>query len=332
MWRASRWWFRVVPQSEPRIGPEFIRDDGGKPSVTTEDACLDALREAARRLEKSPTKADYEELGLTPASATVIRTLGGWNDAKEAAGLSTNPSTGSRVGPPPDSVSEEIRERWTELSVDQRWHYRNVEWNTERTLQRRAELRKWVAERKAAEGCATCDETDPRCLDYHHRDSEEKTVKVSQLIVKGASKERIREEIQHCDVLCANCHRREHAHNEGLPVAVEFRGGSLLPTEKQEADSFSERSPRERRRLWVDSYKRERGCNRCEFGVAASLVLHHVDGTQKGLAVGRLVSDGYGTERIRREMEHCVVLCSNCHRKEHRERRKFADPGENTPS
>jgi len=30
---------------------------------------------------------------------------------------------------------------WADLSQDQRWHYKNVEWNTERTLQRRAELR-----------------------------------------------------------------------------------------------------------------------------------------------------------------------------------------------
>ncbi|WP_394295529.1 homing endonuclease associated repeat-containing protein [Natrialba chahannaoensis] len=55
--------------------------------MTTEDECIEALREAAERLGESPTKAQYEEIGLTPASATIIRTCGGWNDAKERAGL-----------------------------------------------------------------------------------------------------------------------------------------------------------------------------------------------------------------------------------------------------
>jgi hypothetical protein len=50
---------------------------------TTERECLDALQEAAERLGKSPTKAEYEELGLRPASATIIRVVGGWNEAKE---------------------------------------------------------------------------------------------------------------------------------------------------------------------------------------------------------------------------------------------------------
>jgi hypothetical protein len=43
----------------------------------TKTECLAALRRAAERLGKSPTKAEYEKLGLTPASATIIRTVGG---------------------------------------------------------------------------------------------------------------------------------------------------------------------------------------------------------------------------------------------------------------
>lgn len=50
--------------------------------VTTEGDCIDALRDAAGRLGKSPTKAEYEDLGWTPASATIIRVMGGWNAAK----------------------------------------------------------------------------------------------------------------------------------------------------------------------------------------------------------------------------------------------------------
>ena len=39
--------------------------------MTTEDDCIRALREAADRLGESPSKAAYEDLGLTPASATI---------------------------------------------------------------------------------------------------------------------------------------------------------------------------------------------------------------------------------------------------------------------
>jgi len=103
--------------------------------VTTEDDCIAALREAAERLGESPTKAQYEALGLTPASATIQRVMGGWNDGKKAAGLATNASTGSRVEPKPDGVDLPEHLAWDELSQDQRWHYRNREWNRKRTGQ-----------------------------------------------------------------------------------------------------------------------------------------------------------------------------------------------------
>ena len=272
--------------------------------MADEQDCVDALREAARELGASPTKAEYEELGLTPASATIIRTVGGWNDAKERAGLSTNASTGSRVGPPPDGVDDDVRERWAELSVDQRWHYRNREWNTERTLQRRSELQSWVNERSAEAGCARCDESEPACLDYHHRNPDGKSKSVSRLVVDGVSRARLSEEIDKCDVLCANCHRTEH--DDGDPI-VDSREFSLGETP----------SSRTERRAWVDRYKRERGCRRCDHGNPAALDLHHVEAAAKESAVSRLVSDGAGIERIRSEIQRCVVLCANCHRKEH---------------
>jgi len=68
---------------------EFIHEAAANGHVTTEGECLEALREAAERLGESPTKAQYEELGMTPASATIMKTVGGWNEAKEQAGLET---------------------------------------------------------------------------------------------------------------------------------------------------------------------------------------------------------------------------------------------------
>ena len=40
-------------------------------AVTTEDDCTRTLHEAAVRLDESPSKAAYEDLEPTPASATI---------------------------------------------------------------------------------------------------------------------------------------------------------------------------------------------------------------------------------------------------------------------
>ncbi|WP_256295968.1 homing endonuclease associated repeat-containing protein [Haloarchaeobius salinus] len=178
--------------------------------MTTESACIEALQTAAQRLDESPTKAAYEDLGLRPASATIIRTMGGWNDAKEAAGLETNPSSGTRVGPKPDDLPADVDDAWASLSVDQRWHYRNSVHNRNRTLTRRARLRSWVNELKADAGCRRCGETETACLDYHHRDGVDKEMNVSQMVTNGYGMDELQAEIAKCDVLCANCHRKEH--------------------------------------------------------------------------------------------------------------------------
>ena len=179
--------------------------------MTTEQDCLDALREAARKLDESPSKAQYEDLGLTPSASTILRVVGGWNAAKEKAGLETTYSRGSRVQEKPDAVDLPRGTEWEELSQDQRWHYKNREWNTERSMQRRESNRAWANDlQRRRGGCSRCDEDDPVCLDFHHLDGAEKKMSVGKMIAFGYGKDRIEAEIEKCIVLCANCHRKEH--------------------------------------------------------------------------------------------------------------------------
>lgn len=257
--------------------------------MATEEACLEALRRAADELDESPTKAQYEDLGLTPASATIIRTIGGWNAAKERAGLATEPSTGSRTLPKPDDVDLPSGTAWEELSVNQRWHYRNVERNTERTLSRRSGLRSWLNGKKRDRGCSRCDVDTPTCLDFHHRDGETKRIAVGRMITFGYGKGALRKEIRKCTLLCANCHRKLH----------------YTP-------------PKRERRRWVHERKRTEGCERCGESAPASLDFHHTT-DRKEAAVARLISDDRSRERIRTEIERCTVLCANCHRREHQD-------------
>lgn len=58
--------------------------------------------------------------------------------------------------------------------------------------------------------CIVCREKDPRVLEFHHRNPEEKEATISYLIKSQASLVRLQEEIDKCDVLCANCHKKVH--------------------------------------------------------------------------------------------------------------------------
>lgn len=64
-----------------------------------------------------------------------------------------------------------------------------------------------VAEIKHIRGCMVCDESDARCLDFHHRDPEHKIDNVSHLAY-SATWDKVLAEIEKCDVLCSNCHRK----------------------------------------------------------------------------------------------------------------------------
>jgi hypothetical protein len=74
--------------------------------------------------------------------------------------------------------------------------------------QRRAAKHALVRSMKLA--CIECGESDPACLDFHHRDPSEKDATVAEAIAGQWSENRIMSEISKCDVVCANCHRKRH--------------------------------------------------------------------------------------------------------------------------
>jgi hypothetical protein len=179
-------------------------------SISSAD-CVQALQIASDRLGEWPSKAQYESLDLTPSSATIVRTMGGWNAAKSAAGLETSASRGNRVQQKSESVTLPEDTTWAALSVDQRWHYKHRDQNAKQTFHRRAKLRAWISGIKRERGCRRCTETDSACLDFHHPESGEKTASISAMVSNGRSVSAIRTEMERCTVLCANCHRKEHA-------------------------------------------------------------------------------------------------------------------------
>ena len=61
--------------------------------------------------------------------------------------------------------------------------------------------------------CAVCGEGDQLVLEFDHIDPSQKENTVSNLVNGGSwtKWERVWEEIQKCQILCANCHRRKTA-------------------------------------------------------------------------------------------------------------------------
>lgn len=180
--------------------------------TTTEKDCITALWKAADRLDESPTKRQYENLGITPVASTILRVMGSWNEAKDRAELTTYDRSefgGTEVQPQPEDVDLPDGVVWTELTGQQRWYYKNRERRIARKDERRRKLRQWLHAYKREEcECRQCGEGHPACLDFHHQG--EKTLGVSEMVVYGYSKNSIEEEIERCSVLCANCHRKEH--------------------------------------------------------------------------------------------------------------------------
>lgn len=85
--------------------------------------------------------------------------------------------------------------------------------------------------------------------------------------------------------------------------------------ERREYIKEQSRKNKQRNRDWYNSVKKSENCKNCGENRAAALVFHHI--SDKSGNVARLVSQEYGIETIAKEIEKCVILCSNCHRVHH---------------
>jgi hypothetical protein len=70
-------------------------------------------------------------------------------------------------------------------------------------------------------------------------------------------------------------------------------------------------------REWILEYKSGLVCICCGEKTTACLDFHHLDQSKKEKSLGFARNQGWGKERILKEMKKCIVLCSNCHRKLH---------------
>jgi transposase len=85
-----------------------------------------------------------------------------------------------------------------------------------RTRSRRHSISKYIAEYKESRGCRDCGGMYPYfVLDLDHREPSQKEFGLAQARTVTKDIERIKKEIEKCDVVCANCHRvRTYARKE----------------------------------------------------------------------------------------------------------------------
>lgn len=102
---------------------------------------------------------------------------------------------------------------WNKRYYENHEHYRNSH-NGSREKLREQNARK-VYEYLTNHSCLVCGEADPVVLEFDHRNRNDKIESVS-VMIRNSSWKRIKSEIQKCDVLCANCHRRKTAAQFGF--------------------------------------------------------------------------------------------------------------------
>ena len=93
-----------------------------------------------------------------------------------------------------------------------KWYAENKKSEKGHIKRRKLKIKKWFWEYKSGLRCSKCGENHIATIDFHHR-IKNKEKGISRMVADGYSIDRIQKELEKCDVLCANCHRKVHFKN-----------------------------------------------------------------------------------------------------------------------
>lgn len=106
---------------------------------------------------------------------------------------------------------------WRDANADKMRAYRRKHYNAnkqpyiDRAIAQRKRRRVWGKTLKAGRHCMYCEESFWACLEFHHRDAENKLFTISTAINQNrVTQKSILIEIEKCNVVCSNCHRKIH--------------------------------------------------------------------------------------------------------------------------
>jgi hypothetical protein len=131
--------------------------------------------------------------------------------------------------------------------------------------------------------------------------------------------------------LCANCgfekpyidFRVKNSNKDGLEllcsICLNERNQKLYAKNKEQRHKNIYARKKKRSiliREFILQIKRTRGCGFCNINNPTCLDFHHIDSLDKVFNLSQ-ASQGFSKERIEEEVEKCVIICGNCHRKLH---------------
>ena len=81
--------------------------------------------------------------------------------------------------------------------------------------------------------------------------------------------------------------------------------------------SLINKKRKDKLRQEINDLKSQLGCSTCTENDYRCLDFHHVDPKTKSSTIANLKYKGCSMKAILHEIEKCIVLCANCHRKLH---------------
>ena len=72
---------------------------------------------------------------------------------------------------------------------------------------------------------------------------------------------------------------------------------------------------KKKNREWYNEYKKTLSCEKCGEDRWYLLDFHHINPNEKELAIASAISTSI--DAVKKEIEKCIPLCSNCHREFH---------------
>lgn len=184
--------------------------------------------------------------------------------------------------------------------ANQRKHYlANKEKYIAATCFRRKKNKRYIDEYKQGKCCKECGETNVTVFEFHHKNAKTKEILISKA-VRDWGLIRIKEELNKCQILCANCHRKLHC---------------------QDTPATTKNKKRIKNRKFIVEHKENNPCKHCKESHVACLDFHHLH--DKEVEISRAIQD-WGLTRLKKEIEKCIVICTNCHRILHDEERNVS--------
>ena len=166
---------------------------------------------------------------------------------------------------------------------------------------RRGEARDYMLAVLASASCADCELADPLVLEFDHVSG--KTAGISKLVHEGYALARIQAEVECCEIVCANCHRRRTNVRAGGSWRVDLE--SRVPAHR----------PIQRRNLrYLLDHLRRAACVGCGETDIVILEFDHI-GPKRGKGVVSLAFDEHSLACLQAEIDQCEIRCTNCHRR-----------------